>query len=197
MDHNPDIQRRRSIRLKGYAYSQAGAYFVSIVTQGRECCFGDVIGKDMRLNDAGRMAHRVWESLPLRFPGVETDYFVVMPNHLHGIVIMNNLPRNPGGGAAVKDRAAAGDRATTRVAPTLGRVVGAYKSLTTLEYTRGVKTCNWPTFEGRLWQRNYYEHIVRDDESLSRIRQYISDNPAQWMFDKENPAAEMPRDVIP
>ncbi len=183
MNYNPDIHRRRSIRLKRYDYSRAGAYFVTVVTQSRVCCFGDVVGEEMRWNDAGQMACRVWESLPLRFPGVEMDYFVVMPNHLHGIITMRDSPRN------------AGDRATTRVAPTLGRIVGAYKSLTTLEYIRGVKTRNWPPFERRLWQRNYHEHIIRDDESLCSIRRYIADNPAQWRYDKENAYAELPSDA--
>jgi REP element-mobilizing transposase RayT len=76
-------------------------------------------------------------------------------------------------------------------------VIGAYKSLTTFEYTRSVKTHSWSPFNGRLWQRNYYEHIVRDEESLGRIRQYIIDNPAQWMFDQENPMSGMPQDANP
>ena len=191
MSYNPDIRRRRPIRLKGYDYSRTGAYFVTIVTQDRTCCFGDVTGEEMCLNDAGRMACRVWESLPLRFPGIEIDAFVVMPNHIHGIIIV---------GASLVGAQDPGDvrppeaGATTRVAPTgghvtLGNVVGAYKSLTTMEYARGVKTHSWPPFNGRLWQRNYYEHVVRDDESLKRIRQYIVDNPAQWVFDRENPQA--------
>jgi hypothetical protein len=86
MNYNPDIHRRRSIRLKGYDYSRVGSYFITIVTQGRACCFGDVAGEEMRLNEAGRMACRVWESLSQRFPGIEMDAFVVMPNHIHGII---------------------------------------------------------------------------------------------------------------
>lgn len=91
-------------------------------------------------------------------------------------------------------------RATTRVAPTtttLGDVVGAYKSLTTMEYTRGVRALDWPSFRGRLWQRNYYERIVRDDASLDRVRRDILDNPAQWDADRENPVAARPRDDAP
>ena len=205
MNHTPDIHRRRSIRLKGYDYSRTGAYFVTIVTQGRTCRFGDVSGEEMCLNDAGRMACRLWESLPLHFPGIEIDAFIVMPNHIHGIIVgdQDNPVEAPLVGAqepsdvgppetgAIESPEA---RATTRVAPTgghvtLGRIVGAYKSLTTLEYSQGVKTHSWLPFEGRLWQRNYYEHIVRNDESLRRVRQYIIDNPAQWIFDRENPQA--------
>ena len=136
MNYNPDIHHRRSIRLKGYDYSRAGAYFVTIVTQGRACCFGEVASKEMCLNDAGRMACQVWESLSLRFSGIEIDAFVVMPNHIHGIINV---------GAQVQD------------------------------------------------PRNYYDHVVRDDESLRRVRQYIVDNPAQWIFDRENPQASAPR----
>ena len=89
MTHEPETQRRRSNRLSGFDYSQAGAYFVTIVAQGRLCLFGEVSDAAMRLNDAGRMAWRVWETLPLRFPSVELDYFVVMPNHVHGVIFLN------------------------------------------------------------------------------------------------------------
>ena len=190
MNYDPNLPRRRSTRLAGYDYSQVGAYFVTIVTHGRSCCFGDADSGEMRLSDAGRMACRVWKELPARFVGIEMDYFIVMPNHLHGIIIIHD------GEAGVKHQPTA-SRATTRVAPTLGNVVGAYKSLTTMEYTRGVKTLHWPPFEGRLWQRNYYEHIIRDGESLNRLRQYITDNPAQWAFDRENPVADRGQQARP
>ena len=189
MVYDPGIHRRRSLRLKGYDYTHVGAYFVTIVTQGRLCLFGEIVGKKMRLNEAGEMVCRFWEALPQRFPTIEIGMFVVMPNHLHGIVVIKN-------------------RATTRVAPTeimeggvdapitdrfaLGDVIGAYKSLTTVEYTRGVKQMKWSPFHKRLWQRNYYEHVVRHDESLQQLQQYILDNPDQWAFDKENPLAERP-----
>ncbi len=227
MAHMHDaLRRRRSIRLKGYDYSGAGAYFVTIVALGRLCLFGEVVGEEVRLNEAGTMARRTWETLSRRFPGIGIDAFVVMPNHIHGIVIIDpanaasatvgvplvgtpdatHTPDAPGrarattrvaaNAADVPDRRA---RATTRVAPTgapnttLGDVVGAYKSLTTVEYASGVGTLNWPPFERRLWHRNYYEHVVRNEESLSLIRQYILDNPAQWVLDRENPAALRPQ----
>ena len=137
-----------------------------------------------------------------------------MPNHIHGIIVVGaplvgaqrvGMRATIGGdiGAGTDRGATAGAdsqagvgveaRATTRVAPTeLGNVVGAYKSLTTVEYVRGVKTLDWPPFHRRLWQRNYYEHIVRDAESMGRIRQYIADNASQWPFDYENPTAVSP-----
>ena len=191
MAYNPEIHRRRSLRLKGYDYTHVGAYFVTIVTQDRSCLFGEISGKELRLNEAGEMVRGIWEMLPQRFPAIEMDLFVIMPNHLHGIIVTNQ-PK----------------RATTRVAPTgaiegrmdpptgdrpaLGDVIGAYKSLTTVEYARGVKTMKWTPFDRRLWQRNYYEHVVRHDASLRDLQQYILDNPTQWDFDKENPLAKRP-----
>jgi putative transposase len=194
MRFDPEKHHRRSIRLRGYDYAQAGAYFVTVVTQERACCFGEVVEGRMELNDAGRMIWSEWEALSRRFPAVELDEFIVMPNHVHGIVwivgasLVDAQDRAttrvaPTGSAAVEES----EGATTRVAPTLGDVVGAFKSITTNAYITGVKAGNWEPFPGRLWHRNYYEHIIRNDESLNRIRRYIVDNPAQWANDDENP----------
>ena len=175
----------------------------------------------MQLNDAGTMIRQVWLELPERFPGIATDEFVVMPNHVHGIVNISEPVGAPLVGAqdAKEDKRRTDHRAATRAAPTsnqsfaqpgettnrnlsradtsaaptsnrryaLGEVVGAFKSLTTVAYVHGVKTQRWTRFSGKLWQRNYFEHVVRRDESLERIRQYIHDNPARWEFDRENP----------
>ena len=214
MVYDPGIHRRRSLRLKGYDYTHVGAYFVTIVTQGRLCLFGEIVGKKMRLNEAGEMVCRFWEALPQRFPTIEIGMFVVMPNHLHGIVVIKNrattrvAPTNQNPDRGVENAPTVPNRATTRVAPTeimeggvdapitdrfaLGDVIGAYKSLTTVEYTRGVKQMKWSPFHKRLWQRNYYEHVVRHDESLRQLQQYILDNPDQWAFDKENPLDKRP-----
>ena len=184
MAQHPEA-RRRSIRLKGYDYTQSGAYFVTIVIQDRLCLFGDVLGQEMRPNEAGVMVRRVWEALPCRFPPTQLDAFVVMPNHIHGILVINQHVGAPTEGARLG--AFAARRATTRVAPTLGAVIGAYKSLTTSAHIEGVNAGAWPPFRHRLWQRNYYEHILRHDESLAELRQYILYNPARWAFDRENP----------
>ena len=207
MGYNPKIHRRRSLRLEGYDYTHTGAYFVTIVTQGRLCLFGEIVGQKMQLNAAGEMVCKTWKMLPQRFPTIEIDMFVVMPSHLHGIVVINQSNRattrvaptkstDVGAGLVpaqntnrhTENAAIMSDRVTTRVA--LGDVIGAYKSLTTVEYVQGVKTMKWGPFHGRLWQRNYYEHIVQHDESLLDLQQYILDNPAQWDFDKENPLAK-------
>jgi putative transposase len=180
---------RRSIRLKGYDYTQAGAYFATICTQNRACLFGDVVDGVMRLNGAGRMVAVEWALLPKRFPNVQLDAMVVMPNHLHGIIVITD-PAVVGAGLVPAPTAP--HRATTRVSPTVGDVVGAFKSRVTVEYTRGVKTSGWLPFSGRLWQRNYYEHIIRNEESLNRIRQYIANNPLRWELDIENPGCNHP-----
>lgn len=164
---------------------------MTICTQDRACLLGDVVGGRMRLNEAGQMVAALWDGLAAPFPSVEIDQFVVMPNHLHGVLILDA----DAGGATT-------DRATTRVAPTdgglvgaplvgarvrLGDIVGAFKSLAATGYIVGVKDKGWPQFRGRLWQRNYHEHVIRDEAALDRIRRYVDDNPARWEFDDENP----------
>ena len=256
---NPDAHHRRSIRLKAYDYSTAGAYFVTIVTQERLCLFGDVADGEAQLTDAGVMIQQIWHAIPDRFPTIEMDEFVVMPNHVHGILIIHSdvgaslvgaqevthtktthspvgaslvgaqevthttthspvgaslvgaqevthtkTTHSPVGaslvGALPADRARStdGGRATTRVAPTedgpmtLGEVVGAYKSLTTHQYGKGVETHGWPPFNKRLWQRNYYERVIRDARELDKAREYIANNPMQWELDAENPSLGTP-----
>lgn len=180
MAYNPVTHHRRSVRLKGYDYTQAGAYFVTIVTQGRECLFGEVVHGEMWLNDAGRMVEKWWLELNRKFSAVDTDEYVVMPNHIHGVIVIAHV-------GATLVVAQAQDRAGTRPAPTLGDVVGAFKSLATHEYIVGIKQRGWPSFAGKLWQRNYHEHIIRDESTLHRIREYIVNNPLQWAVDRENP----------
>jgi putative transposase len=192
MKYDPDTHDRRSIRLKGYDYELAGAYFVTICTQGRACLFGVVADGEMCLNDAGRMIEQWWFELNQKFPAVETDEFLIMPNHLHGIVVITDVPVGadlrvgpvPEGERPAHQGAHAG-------AP-LQTVIQWFKTMTTNEYIRAVKTASWPSFNRRLWQRNYFEHIIRDEESLLRIQQYILDNLSRWGFDRENPAATNP-----
>jgi putative transposase len=174
------LPSRRSLRLKEYDYAQAGAYFVTICTQNRICLFGDIVDDQMRLNDAGTMLARVWSDIPKRFPLVAIDIYVIMPNHLHGIIVLHDVAGEP------RENTPVGSNAATRV-PTLGDVIKAFKSSTTVEYGRGVKMKSWPGFQQTLWQRNYYDHVVRDDKDLVRIRRYIDENPARWAIDDVNP----------
>ncbi len=205
----PDSHRRRSIRLRGYDYAGPGAYFVTLCVQGRECLFGAVRDGEMVPNEAGRMVEAVWRQLPMRFSHTALDVFVVMPNHFHGILTINApVGAQPegaqpegaqpfrsstslvGGGSSEKTmhlQADNGQRAGTRPAPTVGDIIGAFKSLTTNAYIDAVRENAWPPFVGRLWQRNYYERVIRDERELALARQYIADNPTNWPTDKENP----------
>ena len=185
MKYNPSKDHRRSLRLRDYDYTQAGAYFVTIVAQGRRCLFGTIEREETRLNKAGRMVHAVWSELPVYYPGIETDVFVVMPNHFHGIIDL--VGATPRGCPPPADA-----HSPTRTAISLPDVLHRFKTLTTKKYTDGVKRLGWPRFVDRLWQRNYYEHVIRNDESLNRIREYIINNPARWSFDPENPTATTP-----
>lgn len=188
MKFDPQKHHRRSIRLKDYDYSQAGAYYVTMNVQNRECLFGEIVNYEMVLNEAGKMIDEQWNALAKRFPNIELDVYQIMPNHSHGIVA---IVESVGAALVVarnmdtKDIHANG--AGIKPAPTLGDIIGAFKSITTHEYINGVDNKNWPQFYKRLWQRNYYEHVVRDEADLNRIRDYIQSNPANWDEDEENP----------
>ena len=201
MAYDRDKHHRRSIRLKDYDYSQAGVYYVTVCVEDRACLLGDVVDGEMVLNGAGRMVETVWMGLAVRFGYIELDEFMIMPNHFHGIFILSGRGEScirPELGDH-KDRSCGGDhkdrpygdgredRPCGTLPGTVGRVIQAFKSISTHEYMAGVKQENWPPFPSKLWQRNYYEHIVRNDESLHRIREYIVNNPAQWELDRENP----------
>ena len=169
-------RHRRSIRLQDYDYSRNGAYFVTICVQDREFLFGDIVEDEMRLNDAGRMVERWWVELGNKFPSVKTDKDIVMPNHFHGIIVTV--------GADMRVRP---DRTGAHIGAPLPEIVQWFKTMTTNEYIRGVKQHGWIPFRRQLWQRNYYERVIRNEDELTRIRQYIADNPAQWAYDRENP----------
>jgi REP element-mobilizing transposase RayT len=198
------LHNRHSLRLPGYDYARTGAYFVTVVTQHRAVLFGTVAHDVITLSPAGDMLHVQWQALPARFPTVTLDAFIVMPNHIHGLLLL----ADPMGTATTRDPVGASlvdapgvdapgvdapgvdapgvNGVPTRGTPTVGDVVGAWKSLTTVAYIDGIKHAGWPPFAGRLWQRNYYEHIVRDDDDLVRIRHYILTNPHHWADDAEN-----------
>ncbi len=197
MKYNADRHHRRSIRLRGYDYSQTGAYFVTVVTQGRNNLFGDILDAEMRLNEAGLMVRATWEGIPYHYDGIVLDAFVVMPNHIHGIIVLvgatpRGRPDRPHGGPAPGPDPGQAQGPAPTASLSLSDVVHRFKTLTTKRYADGVKQHEWPHFPGRLWQRNYYEHIIREEPSLNRIRQYIVDNPARWAVDPENPQAGAP-----
>lgn len=174
MKFNPDIHHRRSIRLKNYDYSQAGLYFITICIHDRSPLFGKIIDGEMLLNAAGYMVANQWLLLPYRFSTIVLHEYIVMPNHFHGII--ESVGVIPYG---CPDE----DRTGINPAPTVGDVVGAFKSLSTNEYIRNVKQNEWQPFNGKLWQRNYYEHIIRDEEAYLKIAEYIQTNPLRWWED--------------
>jgi REP element-mobilizing transposase RayT len=180
--YNSVKHHRRSLRLTDYDYSDTGAYFVTICTQNRACLFGEVVDGKLQLNDAGRLIQKLWEELPTRFAEVNINSFIVMPNHLHGIVLVGAQFIAPDTPHNHRER---NEKGAMNRAPTLGEIVRTYKALSTRMIRQTVNS----TF---AWQRNYYEHIIRCEESLNRIRQYILDNAVRWEFDRENPAATKP-----
>jgi putative transposase len=216
-----EYPNRRSVRLKGYDYSCAGGYFVTIVLQNRACLLGEVADGVMNLNSVGLMVERWWASLPRRY-AASLDEFVVMPNHLHGIVLLSDEENagahiGQGTGTYLEERmgahagqegtgahigeegtgAHAGEEGTgahigeegtgAHAGAPLQQIVRWFKTMTTNEYIRGIRDHGWPRFEKHLWQRNYYEHIIRDETDLVRIRRYIVNNPLSWENDEENP----------
>jgi putative transposase len=180
--------RRRFLRLRDFDYSTEGAYFVTICTRNRECLLGDVMEGKMRLNELGRMVQTVWDGLPERFPTVELDALVVMPNHVHGILLVGAAlappkRRKAGAGLALPVGGAASSAPTGPASiTTLGNVLRAFKSISAISVNRLLSRSGQP-----LWQRNYYEHVIRDEESLNRLREYIATNPLRWELDRENP----------
>lgn len=160
---------RRSLRQKGHDYSRKSAYFVTICTQDRLCLFGDVKKGKMVPNDPGRMVFSLWHRIPEMFPNVSLGECVVMPNHLHGILVVT-----------ASMRTIAGPEGTGQTSLTLGRMIGAFKSMTTVSYIRAVADFGWEPFENRIWQRNYYEKAIRNDGEMVAYTRYIVNNPKNW-----------------
>ncbi|HHD92174.1 MAG TPA: transposase [Candidatus Portnoybacteria bacterium] len=200
--------QRKSVRLSEYDYSSSGWYFITICTQNHYELFGKIVDSKMILNEYGKIVEKVLLKLPQRYKNVELDEYVIMPNHFHGIIVINNDDDTDSVGAGLVPAREMGDYCETgdhkdlscdhkgrpytardneNNKPTIGNITGAFKSITTNEYIRGVKIKKWTPFNYRIWQRNYYEHIIRNEKSLNKIRQYIIDNPPKWEIDKYNP----------
>ena len=177
---NPDIHHRRSIRLQGYDYSRAGAYFVTICVHNRECLFGDIIDGEMRLNDIGRIVAAEWiRSGELRSE-IETGEYVVMPNHFHGIVMIDDTVGANGIRPVLHTPATNGRfRSPSK---NVGSMVRGFKSVVTKCINIHRDTPGMP-----VWQRNYYEHVILDDADYTRIAEYVADNPRRWAEDKLHP----------
>lgn len=234
--YNPQIHHRRSIRLKGYDYSQEGLYFITICCKDRKYRFGKIENHEMTLNEYGTIAYNEWIKLTERFSNFELDVFQIMPNHMHAIIALNNVGSGftPAHNSAQNNDVWTGftptqnkpvwagftpahnstqnndeifgqspngppqqlhlhltdndNRATARVAPTIGDIIGAYKSLVANECLKIWKTkwvgANQAPTMGKLWQTNYHEHIIRNQQSYQKISEYIVNNPAKWLENK-------------
>jgi len=169
--------RRKQIRLKEYDYSQPGAYFVTMCTKDRDHYLGEIVDGRMNENDLAAIAQSCWNELPEHYPNVQLDEFVIMPNHVHGIIILlddmaDATSRRPNSGAG---------RPRPYPKPALGQIIAYFKYQSAKRINATRCTPGTP-----FWQRGYYDHIIRDDKSLNRIRNYIATNPQQWWCDKEN-----------
>ena len=204
--YNPQMHNRRSIRFKGYDYTQAGLYFITICCQNRACLFGEIENGKMMLNDAGAIANDCWLNIPNHFPNAILHEYVIMPNHVHGIIELvganNHSPVSELHSPVSKlhspktelhptknkknNNSVIGDNRAKNVSPprspskTVGSVVRGFK----IGVTKWMRQ-NTDTFY--IWQRNYWEHIIRDDISYENISQYIINNPTKWNNDKLNP----------
>lgn len=195
MKFDPDKHHRRSIRLRGYDYSKSGAYFITICVKNRECILSEInknvgaglapalrlnsVGKPIyvnRLTGIGGIVEKNWNEISDHYPHVRVDDYVIMPNHLHGVVVIESYTQSM-----------FFERAGASPAPTLGQIIGMFKSKCAIDYLKYIESNNL-NIVGNLWQRNYYERIIRDENDLKRIREYIRNNPSSWDEDEENQA---------
>jgi len=208
MKYNPDIHHRRSIRLQGYDYSQNGAYYVTLCTQNRECLFGEIVNGEMILNEYGKIVEQCWNNLSNHYDNIELDAYVIMPNHFHGIILITDTVDNVG---AIHElplhelplhespihespihespihespihESPIHESPQQRRKMLLPKIVGRFKTNSAKQINQ---MRNTPGIS--VWQRNYYEHIIRNDKSLENIRNYIINNPSEWYYDDYNP----------
>lgn len=214
---DPQKHHRRSVRLKGYDYSSEGAYYVTIVAQGRECLFGEIVDGEMHLSKYGEIIQKWWDEIPVHFLNVELGAFVIMPNHVHGIILIidnrrgevisprvsphdhpnannqenvNNI--NQGGeindeGVKIKTQ---GGKTQNRggETPFLPRpTLGQIVAYFKYQSTKEMNKIETENSITKFWQRSYYEHIIRNEKELQQKTDYIMDNPSQWDEDDENP----------
>ena len=190
MNPKTSQSRRRSTRLRGYNYRQTGGYFVTICVQDQKCLFGKIIDGQMQLNEIGKIVIECWNRIPQHFFSTELDVYVVMPNHVHGVILLSTggsksacppTHAQPNRRGEVSSSPSS-NRKHEVSSPTLGHVVAYFKYQSTkyINQHRDIPGT-------QIWQRNYYDHILRDDMDLQRIRQYITDNPMQWQLDQLHP----------
>ena len=208
MSYNPEIHHRRTIRLKDYDYSSSGAYFITICVDKRECLFGEIINGIMNLSEIGKIANNNWLEIPEHSQNVELGEFVIMPNHLHGIIILNGLKEEDAEKEDVKYYVPTDHEKQTlnpndnvrrdvllnvqdknknehfsKLSPaknTISIIIRSFKASVT-------HWCRKNNHEYFKWQKNYHEHVIRSENSLNAISKYIIENPLKWDIDNENP----------
>ncbi len=184
MTYEPQKQHRQSIRLRQYDYSWPGAYFVTICVREKDCVLGEIVNGEMRLSEWGQIVHEFWDTLPAHFQNIAIDCRVTMPNHNHAII---NIRHDRRGAVAAPSVAAPNisetGEETSPLRLTLGQIVAYYKYQTTKRLNELRGTPGVP-----FWQRNYWEHVIRDEMDLNRIQQYIENNPLRWREDQLNPS---------
>jgi putative transposase len=166
---------RKTIRLKDYDYSTPGEYFVTICTHEHICILGNIVDEEMRLSEEGLIAKQSWEELPNHFKNIKFDEYVIMPNHIHGII---NIIEPVG---AIHESPLRMTQYQRRIMK-LPKIIGRFKMTSAKKINLSNNTIGAP-----IWQRGYYEHIIRSEKDLNNIRDYISNNPVKWFFDNENP----------
>jgi REP element-mobilizing transposase RayT len=198
--YDPEIHHRRSVRLKGYDYSSTGTYFVTICVQDRAGLLGRIAHGQIILNEAGEMIEHWWNEMKNKYASIVIDGYMIMPNHFHGIIRIVGAdlcvcPDNDTNSTKDEQNEIVQDSQPIKCEhtgsplrrTTISNMVQWFKTMSTNEYIRHVKHDGWPAFSGRLWQRNYYEHIIHGDRALRKIRKYITDNPKFWESDLLNP----------
>ncbi|HLO14385.1 MAG TPA: hypothetical protein VK206_06130 [Anaerolineales bacterium] len=183
---DPQKHHRHSIRLPNYDYSQPGSYYVTIVAWHRESLFGEVVAGEMKLNRFGLVSKGQWERLPKRFPNIELGAFVIMPNHMHGIIVITYGRGTAGNfsdfGDQLSRRAPTHEQFQKPVKGSVPTIIRSYKSAVSyrINLIRGSR-------DVPVWQRNYYEHVIRNEKDLQNKTDYIEANPMLWNQDEENP----------
>lgn len=184
MDHS-EAFHRHSLRLKDFDYSQAGAYFVTICTKNRQCLFGKIQQGLMQLNASGRVASAQWQRLPNRFTDLELGEWIVMPNHIHGILVTTGKGEASHANSSASPNPITKDASPLRpngTAPgSVGAIIQNYKSITSRKLSAQIEN-----LKRSVWQRNYYEHVIRNERELRAISDYILANPQNWEKDTEN-----------
>ena len=161
---------RRSVRLANIDYTSTGAYFVTICVQEKRTVFGIVSGDSVILSSMGKKVEEFWLSIPDHFPNVSLDEYVIMPNHIHGIILMRN-----------ESSSEQQEKAFQKVpVGSLSSIIRSFKAAV----TRSLKQNGVSNFQ---WQRGFYEHVIRSEKAMNSIREYIRLNPRKWSIDKENP----------